>query len=597
VRRPVLLALIAFVAALSLRLTNASTAFVDGEPRFSPLDELYHAKRMAYSAAHFPHMLERDPDRGVTGLWCPWPPLYDLAAGGAARLFGATRLSDVIRVVVWFPPLLFALFVAAATFLVARDHGGVAGALIAAALASSPFLVHFSSIGAIDHHFLEPPLAFAIAFATIRASRAADARGAGVLLGAAMIAAMFVQTALLIACAIAFLLLFLNGGQTAGWIAFTIAALAVGAYAFTRDPGYPINQWFLGWPHAAIFYGAAAALFLRARGAPRLLALIAGGALTAAFPAAGASIFGGAHFLGGDPWLRTIAEFLPVISEPPIDLISDIALLSGGAVLVWFLVRRRDATSRTVALFAILYVLLDLSSRRFRPLAISFLALAGALVAAQWFAEGRRRAAFIAILLVAIPPPLQLALWMRTPDNPVEESQMPSIRAAAFLQRQSAGGRVLAPWSMGHTLDVLGGRPVILDNFGSMPDRLLFERAHDALLTNDEATLARECDAMNVRWIVFDNPVYDLPEAANIVSVDAANYVAIGSSGEATHITKLAQATCWWRAYFHRGAAQPRQGMFGKPLTRYRLVYVDPQPAWRGSPVDNGPAVEIWERQ
>jgi hypothetical protein len=39
------------------------------------------------------------------------------------------------------------------------------------------------------------------------------------------------------------------------------------------------------------------------------------------------------------------------------------------------------------------------------------------------------------------------------------------------------------------------------------------------------------------------------------------------------------------------------QGMFGAPLTRFRLVYADPQPAWHGTNVNNGPAVEIWERR
>src|SRR5437764_4408215 len=112
------LAVAFFAVALACRLLNAPYAFDGGKPRIAPFDELYHAKRMAYSAAHFPHVLERDPDRGVDGLWCPWPPLYDLTAGGAARLFGATSLGDVIRVVVWFPPLLFALFVAATAFIV-----------------------------------------------------------------------------------------------------------------------------------------------------------------------------------------------------------------------------------------------------------------------------------------------------------------------------------------------------------------------------------------------------------------------------------------------------------------------------------------------
>jgi len=44
------------------------------------------------------------------------------------------------------------------------------------------------------------------------------------------------------------------------------------------------------------------------------------------------------------------------------------------------------------------------------------------------------------------------------------------------------------------------------------------------------------------------------------------------------------------------GAARPAQGMFGKPLTRFRKVYSDPQLAWHGVPVNNGPALEIWER-
>src|SRR5258708_3768981 len=84
--RPSVLALTAFILALALRLLNAGSAFVSGQPRFSPLDELYHAKRRAFSAAQFPRVLELDPGRGTHGAWCPWPPLYDLAAGGYAPL-------------------------------------------------------------------------------------------------------------------------------------------------------------------------------------------------------------------------------------------------------------------------------------------------------------------------------------------------------------------------------------------------------------------------------------------------------------------------------------------------------------------------------
>src|SRR5438876_10259739 len=130
-----------FVVALACRLLNAPYAFEGGTPRIAPVDELYHWKRMAYSAAHFSRVLEFDRDRGVSGAFCPWPPLYDVAAGGMARLLGAgigtdksvcatpatadrdgscvqcgtdtlvcAASDEVLKRVIWFPPTLFALF-------------------------------------------------------------------------------------------------------------------------------------------------------------------------------------------------------------------------------------------------------------------------------------------------------------------------------------------------------------------------------------------------------------------------------------------------------------------------------------------------------
>jgi hypothetical protein len=237
-----------------------------------------------------------------------------------------------------------------------------------------------------------------------------------------------------------------------------------------------------------------------------------------------------------------------------------------------------------------------LNSRRFRPLGISFLALAGALEAGHWFASRRGPLAIAAILLVALPPPIQLLFWLQQPNPPILESQMPWLRAAAFFQHQSAGGRVLAPWSPGHMLDVIGQRPVILDNFGSMPDPVDFERANDAFLQKNEAALARYCDANHIRWIAFPNPVFELPSSTAVLGLDTSHYIELTNNQQVTRIHRLAQATCWWRAYFGRGAARPMQGMFGAPLTRFRLVYIDPQPAWHGTNVNNGPALEIWER-
>src|SRR5712671_2796087 len=165
-----------FILALGCRFLNAPYVFEGGKPRIAPVDELYHWKRMSHSAAHFPYVLEFDRDRGVCGEFCPWPPLYDVAAGGAARLLGAsTGADDVLARVIWFPPILFALFTAITVFILAR-RSAVIATLTGIALATSPFLVTTSWIGSIDHHFLEPVLTFAILGATMLGIRARTRR-------------------------------------------------------------------------------------------------------------------------------------------------------------------------------------------------------------------------------------------------------------------------------------------------------------------------------------------------------------------------------------------------------------------------------------
>src|SRR5713226_1319478 len=117
--RPVLLAVCGFALAFALRIANAPFAFGDGVPLLTPFDELYHWKRITWSAEHWPSVLEFDRDRGVQGAFCPWPPLYDFVAGTAARLFDARLPGDVLARIVWFPPILGAICVAITVGLLA----------------------------------------------------------------------------------------------------------------------------------------------------------------------------------------------------------------------------------------------------------------------------------------------------------------------------------------------------------------------------------------------------------------------------------------------------------------------------------------------
>ncbi|HWW59973.1 MAG TPA: hypothetical protein VN181_01270, partial [Thermoanaerobaculia bacterium] len=202
------------------------------DERIPPFDDLYHAKRIAFSAQHFPRVLDFDRDRGLAGAYCPWPPLYDLTCA---------VLSHIIDVR-WLPPIGFALF---AGLIALRS--GVAGL----AMAVAPYLVGISRTSHIDHHWVEPMLMLAIVFAA-RAHR-------GTLLGIALVAALFVQPAFIVAAALAFVALYLDGAHRQGFAAFATAAVAVAGYAAMRPADYPDSAWFLGWPHAAVLIGAAVA--------------------------------------------------------------------------------------------------------------------------------------------------------------------------------------------------------------------------------------------------------------------------------------------------------------------------------------------------
>src|SRR5204863_323545 len=83
-------------------------------------------------------------------------------------------------------------------------------------------------------------------------------------------------------------------------------------------------------------------------------------------------------------------------------LASEVAGLSAGVVLVWILaahaIRRRDALRGAIALFAIVYLLLTISSRRFWSVGIPLLALAGAVCVASM---ADRRRAIVAGVVVA----------------------------------------------------------------------------------------------------------------------------------------------------------------------------------------------------
>ena len=465
-----------------------------GDGTVPPFDDLYHLKRIAFSAAHFPKVLDFDPDRGDRGAFCPWPPLYDVTLGGVQKLFG-----DVTYV----PPVFFALFVAAVTAVMLR-FGEIAAATAGLTLALSPYLIGASRSGHIDHHYVEPLLSLLIVAATVRRNAIA--------LGLAIAIALMVQTALIVAAGVAFVAMFFSDDTRDGAKAFAIAAAVILLYRLTRPPSYPDTAWFLGYPHIALLVAAAVACALAPR-VSRPIALVAGAAIALAFP----QTIAGLRFFGGDPWLSSIIEFQPMFNARGF-IGTDIANLGGGAVLAPLLWRKQ----RTVSLFAIAYLLLALSSRRFLVPAIAIFALGGALYLCG---HGLQPALLLAGTMI-FPPLLYDIATARVPEPSHDEYRVIARRLLPLPR-----GRVLAPWSLGHAIDVLGRKGVIIDNFGSMPDERVFVDAIEAMLSTNETQLLQYCRERGVRYLVLPHPAYVEATAATIGS------------------TRLASRTVWSRLY------------------------------------------------
>ena len=439
-----LLPIVVFSLALALRL--------GGSHRVGPYDDAYHLKRIE----SFPHTIQFDPDRDA---WCPWPPLYDFVCGAVGS-----------KAMPWVPPIAFALFAAA----LAWRFGAAAGFGVALA----PYLIGISRVGDIDHHWVEPMLVMLMV--------AALSKRNVWLLGFAMTCALFVQTALIVACGLAFVSLWLFDRDRRYARAFLLAAFAVAVWRFSVP--FPESPWFLGGVYVVLLVAAAVALALPDKWYALPIAI----ALTLPF---WPEIYQATHFFHGDPWLSSIVEFQPMFRDAS-RIGTDLANVGGWLLVLLFVLAARRRVASATLIFAIGYALLAISSRRFLPIAIPLLCVIPSVAR-----DLGGRAARTAIILAIVAPPLAYDLYAYNHPEP-DTDRAPFIIANEI--RPLPKGRVLAPWYLGHAIDVFGRHAVIIDNFGSMPNATRFDLANDALKNRHHDQLLAYCRRNRVRYLATD---------------------------------------------------------------------------------------------
>jgi len=581
-------ALVVFLLAALARLSNLAEAFPDGRALFPPFDDLYHARRVADTFARFPFVLESDPLRGVAPLFCHWPPAWDLGLAAFAVAAGARSVAEALDAAAFVPPLLGALTAAVAAALATRRWGLLPGFVAGGLLGLTPALVEAAQVSRIDHHAAEPLLVLALLAAT---ARAAEARGGaapdGLLLGGAVAGALLVHPALLLVAGLsAVVLLFAASSRAplAGAAGFALASAAVLVHRATRSEGYPESQWFLGTPHAGLLLGAAAALgaaaLLRRRGWGRATAGAAAGAagaaIAAAVPGTLPAFLEGSKFFGGDPWIDRVAEQQPLLAGGAAAFPAVLLFLGGGLLLLPVLiVRRRGATpaSGVLLLFTVALTLLAFSRARFAVQAAALLAVAAGAVVARL---GHRPPGRAAALLALAPAVWGGAGLVHRPAPVVPDLARPALRAAVALRGRPEPGRVLTPENWGFVFLVGAGRGVLVDPFGSMSDPRAYERALGLYLETREERFVEACRHLGVRFVAFESPLAGLPETARRLGLPGEAFLREAAGGGPPTVTRLAQATVWWRAYYDGGRARPERGPWGAPLTRLEKVYEDP---------------------
>lgn len=170
-------------------------------------------------------------------------------------------------------------------------------------------------------------------------------------------------------------------------------------------------------------------------------------------------------------------------------------------------------------------------------------------------------------------------------------------RAAHRLREIDDGshGRILCPWDWGHLVSYTAGLPVMVDGFGTAGGLTSFQEAQSAYFLIREEALARYCQRNGIRFVVLNNPFQYFPYTVHCFGVPSYHYLRPSLRGDGiVSVTRLMQASFWWRAYFDHGLARPEKGAWGASFRFFRLVYSDPQ-ASSVSPPFGGPLVQVWE--
>lgn len=517
-----------FAVSLALRLSTFPEATRHGLRLLSP-DCWCHLRRSVTTARDFPRVPTFDaymnPPDGAVFIW---PPAFDLAVGGTARLLHGPRPTweQVAAVAAAVPPLLGAINVLLLFALARRLLGERRAWAAAAAYALLPSAVLWSAYGHADHHVAEVTALLLALLALPGAARPAPAgRRAwlAVVAGAALAAGLLVWHGAVFSAGLGLAWAVVALGAFALPAALSAAlVLAASTAAALGGADVPFTFVSFGWFQpaflAALAAGVAAVVGVRARQARlRWGSLAVALALALALAPVARDLLGAfargsaylaARSVAADPddfdgrgyrsypadLLAGIHEAKPLLAPPRVEsTVSAVRDLSPGflllpvAALLWALPALRSRSPRAsgrvlLALFGAALLLMTLGQRRnvyylgvFAALALGD--LAARLLARTGWLRPSAGAALLSALLVLVPgwPFLLRIPAYRDAAGPdflsllarLRELDPPPADPADRPQLPpGAVESVFCPWSAGHFVIARTWRPAGADPHG-----------------------------------------------------------------------------------------------------------------------------------
>jgi len=557
--------------AVGARSLAPERVFTEDGLRLRGNDAYYHLLRVQRTLEDG-RVPVRDPWLSYPdGALIPWPPLFDGAVAGIARVFGGgpQNPSRVESVAAWTPVvigLLSVLALAAAGALILGPWEGVLAALFLALL---PGHVLFTRLGRLDQHGVEAMImtGMAGAFVWIGRRRGAGkpARAGEVLLAALMGLAFLTWQGSVLHLAV------LMGALALLWIVHpeegaarevsrSVAGAALGAAGIlavgivvTDHPSSLLTVSLAGlngFHVAAVLMAAAFGWALPAAPGPgdwggpgrfAQAALTAGVVLVAGLllvPGLGAALLHGIEALGASSaWYGNIREFDPLLMAgfDPLSVEASRALRWTGLALpvapvaAVVLARRGGrffVPSRTggrparafLLFWGLSFLALALMRQRFliyatAPLALWLAALA--VEAARALARRTRRgwmpptaaASFAAVVLVPC------VSWYagQLGSGGEDPDRQALMEALAWLRHRPAPlpdrPAVFAEWDYGHLVQYEAGKPVLVSPFGTDLGEAAMRDFADAFTTDDPERLEAILERRSVGFLILTEPV------------------------------------------------------------------------------------------